>query len=73
MGWLEGRFEESVITTTLEQAINWGRQSSVSVDLSSVLPSGRYEVRNVQDWYGSPVTTGSYSGGSISIPRDYQR
>ena len=29
MGWLEGRFEESVITTTLEQAINWGRESSM--------------------------------------------
>src|SRR5687767_12999191 len=29
MGWLEGRFEESVITTTLEHAINWARQSSI--------------------------------------------
>ena len=29
MGWLEGRFEESVITTSLEQAINWARQSSM--------------------------------------------
>ena len=29
MGWLEGRFEESVITTTLEQAINWARESSM--------------------------------------------
>ena len=29
MGMLEGRFEESVITTTLEQAINWARESSL--------------------------------------------
>ena len=30
MGWLEGRFnEENVIVTTLEQAINWGRESSI--------------------------------------------
>src|SRR5881409_4345498 len=29
MGWLEGRFEENVITTSLEQAINWARQSSL--------------------------------------------
>ena len=29
MGWLEGRLEESVITTTLEQAINWARESSM--------------------------------------------
>src|SRR5262245_42261910 len=29
MGWLEGRFEEGVVTTTLEQAINWARESSM--------------------------------------------
>ena len=27
--WIEGRFEENVVTTTIEQAINWARQSSV--------------------------------------------
>jgi NADH-quinone oxidoreductase subunit B len=27
--WIEGRFEEGLITTTLEQAINWARQSSI--------------------------------------------
>ncbi len=27
--WIEGRFEENVITTTVEQAINWARQASV--------------------------------------------
>ena len=29
MTWIEGRFEENVITTTLEQAMNWARQSSI--------------------------------------------
>jgi NADH-quinone oxidoreductase subunit B len=29
MTWVEGRFEENVITTTLEQALNWGQQASV--------------------------------------------
>ncbi len=29
MGWFEGRFEESVFTTSLEQAINWARESSM--------------------------------------------
>ena len=29
MTWIEGRFEENVITTTLEQAMNWAQQSSV--------------------------------------------
>ncbi len=27
--WIEGRFEENVVTTTVEQAINWARQSSI--------------------------------------------
>src|SRR4051812_50135052 len=27
--WIEGRFEENDITTTVDQAINWARQSSV--------------------------------------------
>ena len=27
--WIEGRFEEDVLTTTLEQAINWARQGSL--------------------------------------------
>ncbi len=27
--WIEGRFEENLITTTVEQAINWARQASL--------------------------------------------
>ena len=27
--WIEGRIEEGLITTTIEQAINWARQSSI--------------------------------------------
>ena len=27
--WIEGRLEENVITTTIEQAINWARESSI--------------------------------------------
>lgn len=27
--WIEGRFEENVVVTTVEQAINWARQSSI--------------------------------------------
>ena len=29
MTWIDGRFEENVITTSLEQAMNWAKQSSV--------------------------------------------
>jgi NADH-quinone oxidoreductase subunit B len=27
--WIEGRFEENVVVTSVEQAINWARQSSI--------------------------------------------
>ncbi|HXM37553.1 MAG TPA: right-handed parallel beta-helix repeat-containing protein [Gemmatimonadales bacterium] len=48
---------------------NWGSQSSVSVSLSGVLAAGqRYEVHNVQDMYGPAVASGTYRGGSISLP-----
>jgi hypothetical protein len=48
---------------------NWSQQSTVSVNLASVVASGqRYEVRNVQDMYGQPVASGTYSGGSITLP-----
>jgi hypothetical protein len=48
---------------------NWGRQGSVSADLSKVLKSGdRYEIRNAQNYFGNPVATGTYGGGSVSIP-----
>jgi uncharacterized protein YjdB len=48
---------------------NWGRQSSVPVDLSGVLQVGaRYEIRNVQNFFATPVASGTYGGGTISIP-----
>jgi hypothetical protein len=48
---------------------NWGNASSVTADLSGVLAVGaRYEVRNVQNWFGTPVASGTYAGGAISIP-----
>ena len=48
---------------------NWGNLSSVSVDLSGMLSVGSYfEIHNAQNFYGAPVVTGTYSGGSVSIP-----
>lgn len=48
---------------------NWGAQASAAADLSGVLQAGQgYEVRNVQDLFGAPTTSGTYGGGSISIP-----
>ncbi|HEX6533099.1 MAG TPA: hypothetical protein VF041_00795, partial [Gemmatimonadaceae bacterium] len=48
---------------------NWARLGSVSVDLSGVLsPGDAYEIRNVQDWFGAPVASGTYGGGTVPIP-----
>jgi len=48
---------------------NWTRQNTVAVGLANVLrPGERYEVRDVQDFFGSPVVRGVYSGGSVDIP-----
>ncbi|HWC72802.1 MAG TPA: Ig-like domain-containing protein, partial [Gemmatimonadales bacterium] len=50
---------------------NWTLQGSVPVDLSGVVtPGNRYEVRNVQDLFGTPVVSGTYSGGTVSVPMD---
>ena len=50
-------------------AYNWGNDGSINADLSGVLRSGqRYEVRNVQDLFGPPVASGTYSGAGIALP-----
>jgi hypothetical protein len=47
---------------------NWSGQGAITVDLSGIVPAGaRYEVRSVQNLFGSPITSGTFSG-SISIP-----
>jgi hypothetical protein len=48
---------------------NWSRQGSVSVNVANVLQVGdRYEVRNVQDLFGSPLASGTFGGGTITLP-----
>ncbi len=48
---------------------NWDKKPTVSVDLSNVLKSGdQYEIRDSQNYFGNPVASGTYTGGSISIP-----
>ena len=47
---------------------NWSGQGSVAADLSQALtPGQRYEVRNAQDYFGNPVASGTYGGGSITL------
>lgn len=48
---------------------NWQLLPSVNIDVSSILSVGdAYEVRNVQDYFGSPIVSDVYTGGNISIP-----
>lgn len=48
---------------------NWGKDATIQVDMSGVLgPGDRYEVRNVQDLFGAPVTSGTAAGTAITIP-----
>jgi hypothetical protein len=48
---------------------NWDARSDVEVDLSSDLHLGeRYEIRNVEDYFGLPVATGSFDGRPVKLP-----
>jgi hypothetical protein len=48
---------------------NWDRLPYVNVDVSSILAQGAaYEVRDAQNFFGPPVLSGTYAGGSLAIP-----
>jgi hypothetical protein len=48
---------------------NWDLNDSVAVDLSTVLQSGDvYRIQDAQNFYASPVVSGTYSGSPVSIP-----
>jgi hypothetical protein len=48
---------------------NWSHAGSASVDLSAVLKVGdRFEVRNVQQFFGPAVASGTYDGSPVSLP-----
>jgi len=49
---------------------NWSRQPQVPVDLApaGLATGARYEVRDVQDYFGQPVASGTYDGRPVSLP-----
>lgn len=50
--------------------INWEAQDNVLVELAGAgLRAGqRYEVRDVQNYFGAPVAAGTYNGGPVRLP-----
>jgi hypothetical protein len=48
---------------------NWSGAGSASANLTGILAVGqRYEVRNAQNFFGTPAASGTYGGGSITLP-----
>lgn len=48
---------------------NWDIRPTVSVDLSHLLERGdKYVIRDVQDFYGTPVASGTYTGSLVNVP-----
>jgi S-layer homology domain len=48
---------------------NWDHDPTVPVDLSGILSAGTYfEIRNVQNYFGDAVVSGTYDGSPVQIP-----
>ena len=49
--------------------LHWDLLETVNVDVSGVLSVGNlFEVRNAQDFFGPPVLSGVYAGGTLALP-----
>jgi hypothetical protein len=48
---------------------NWSGAATASVNLSNVLqPGDQFEVREVQNYFGTPAISGTYGGGAVALP-----
>jgi hypothetical protein len=48
---------------------NWSLEKTVNVDVSGVLASGAsYQIKDAEDFFGKPVASGVYHGGTVAIP-----
>ncbi len=48
---------------------NWDGSATQAVDLTGVVsPGAAYEIRNAQNFYGPPIVSGTYAGGSVTLP-----
>lgn len=63
------RVNDYVPGTGYAVVYNYGLKDNVNVDLSGVLTPGKvYTVRNAANYFGPVVKTGTYGGGSVSLP-----
>ena len=48
---------------------NWNGSATQAVDLTGVVsPGAAYEIRNAQNFFGPSVVSGTYAGGSVTLP-----
>jgi hypothetical protein len=49
---------------------NWDMRATVQVDLSAagVSPGDTFQIRDGENWFGPAVASGTYNGGTVSIP-----
>lgn len=75
LSWKPGSGKTVVIVKNLYEGgranvavFNWDGSGTVPVDFSSFLNVGEtYVVRNAWNYFGTPVTSGVYAGGTVSI------
>jgi hypothetical protein len=49
---------------------NWSGAAQLDVDLSTILkPGDQFEIRHVFNLFDAPLVSGTYNGGSVSIPQ----
>ena len=62
-------YERGRATLTI---FNWDRKSEVSVNLAEagLAVGDRFEIRDVQNYFGKPAAEGTYKGGTIDLPMD---
>ncbi|MEZ4272388.1 MAG: sugar-binding protein [Myxococcota bacterium] len=52
---------------------NWANKAQVSVSLNSFLQTGRsFEIRDAENFFGSPVLSGVYDGKTVALPMNLQ-
>lgn len=48
---------------------NWNASEFVEADVEAILPvNAKYEVRDVQNYFGAPIMSGIYKGGTLRVP-----